>query len=195
MKNGIIPILLWWTGKSQIEWNQFEGNNNLPSIVKRNSQEVEGVIQWTQHTMNELDILSLSLWDEFSRQPGPGIVGRIAEFYGFSPELESIDMYPIMIFINLESRKLILYSDQTKTWWSVEVDKKIQWIHPFESFSTQPETKTFSYRSFDTRESWSIHYFDAWFVRQPIVNTEGDRLWDMQIFSWDIRSPASPILH
>lgn len=85
-------------------------------------------------------------------------------------------MFPIMIFTSARLQAVIIYSDVTKEWWSRKVDEKVEWILPIRFFHTQPETKTFSYRSFDNPSSGSVHYFDERFVRFPIRDTDGNRV-------------------
>lgn len=140
-----------------------------PSSEPKNDSLVDHEFSWVQKNTKNLLSKSLDLWGKFSMNPSLSIAMELAQFYWFYPAAENVNMYPITLFVNHDTGRFVLYSDVTKSWWSIQSNGKTLWSHSLDDISIDTHTKTFQFLSL---HSWER--FDANFNKLSYLDFEGE---------------------
>ncbi len=103
----------------------------------------------------------------------------------------SIDTYPLMVFINDTLGTYMLYSDLIKEWWVIEENGEEKLYHDLDTFVEYYQWGRFRYINL-----WSSNIFDSRFKVVPLLNAEGLDIGNTCFHqSPDIMVSGTPIFH
>ena len=165
MSRDKVPVLLWWSWKSEKGAIYWWYRDSIEASIKTLRTAVAAILN-----LNYLNWLAL--WNDFENHPSPLTAKNFAEYSGFYLDSEATQSYPILVFINPQTKKYMLYSDANKQRWYLEINGKKVFSHSIDSIVL------YAWWYFKHTSLKSSHIFNAFFQKKQLVSGEWKIVWD-----------------
>lgn len=101
----------------------------------------------------------------------------------------SVDTYPLMIFINHDKSTYMIYSDIIKDWFTIGYDGEDRIIHALDTFGSYGKAGVFQFIS-----DGSSYLFDATFHKPVITDIRENKIQNPWMYSTDQCVPQIGVL-